>query len=192
MTTDDEVAVGASGQLDDGWRNGPGGMRTRRAARVVLLDPDGRVLLVRGHDADDPGRHWWFTVGGGIDPGESVREAAVREVLEETGLQLEVDDLVGPVVTRSAIFDFARESCLQHEELFLAHVSGDATLSRARWTALEASFLDAVEWLSVDELRAVTDEVFPAELPEIVESLRAGWDGTVRHLGVQDEQASVG
>ncbi|MBI9115310.1 NUDIX domain-containing protein [Sanguibacter sp. YZGR15] len=167
-------------------------MRTRRAARVVLLDPDGRVLLVRGHDADDPGRHWWFTVGGGIDPGESVREAAVREVLEETGLQLEVDDLVGPVVTRSAIFDFARESCLQHEELFLAHVSGDATLSRARWTALEASFLDAVEWLSVDELRAVTDEVFPAELPEIVESLRAGWDGTVRHLGVQDEQASVG
>jgi len=192
VTTDDPSAVGGSGQLDDGWETGPGGMRTRRAARVVLLDPDGRVLLVRGHDADDPGRHWWFTVGGGIDPGESAREAAVREVLEETGLRLDVDDLVGPVVTRSAIFDFARESCLQHEELFLAHVSGTDALSRARWTTLEASFLDAVEWLTVAQLRSVTDEVFPAELPEIVESLGAGWDGTVRHLGVQDEQASIG
>jgi 8-oxo-dGTP pyrophosphatase MutT (NUDIX family) len=44
--------------------------RKRRAARVILIDERGRVLLLRG---SDPGRPeagtWWFTPGGGVEPG---------------------------------------------------------------------------------------------------------------------------
>ena len=49
----------------------------RQAARVVLLDDRDRVLLFRGFDPADPDRgSWWFTPGGGINPGESLEAAA--------------------------------------------------------------------------------------------------------------------
>ncbi|ACZ21674.1 ADP-ribose pyrophosphatase [Sanguibacter keddieii DSM 10542] len=172
-------------QLDAGWTVGPTGLRTRSAARVILVDEQDRVLLVRGHDADEPTRHWWFTVGGGIDPGETSREAAVREVFEESGLRLSVEELVGPVVTRSAIFDFARESCLQHEEFFYARVTHDGTLVRDGWTEIEAGFIDEMAWTTTADLRSTEDEVFPRELADIVDGLLGGWDGVVRAIGLE-------
>lgn len=59
--------------------------RLRRAmtlgVRVAAFDAEGRVLLVRHGYA--PG---WHLPGGAVDPGESAHEAAVRELLEETGV----------------------------------------------------------------------------------------------------------
>lgn len=172
-------------QLDAGWTVGPSGMRTRYAARVILVDDQDRVLLVRGHDADEPTRHWWFTVGGGIDPGESAHDAAVREVFEESGLRVAQDELVGPVVTRSAIFDFARESCLQHEEFFFVRVVHDGRLARDGWTDLETGFIDEMSWLTTAQLRETSDEVFPRDLADIVDHLVGGWDGVVRSIGLE-------
>lgn len=166
-----------------GWRRGADGMRERSAARVVLLDAAGRVLLVRGHDVDLPERSWWFTVGGGIDPGETPRGAAVREVREETGIALDDAALVGPVGRRSAVFDFAREHCRQHEVFFVARLTGDTTLARDGWTALEREVVDDVAWLTVAELRSADVEVFPRELPDLVEALQDGWDGVEREIG---------
>ena len=178
-------------QLDPSWQPGPDGMLTRHAARVILVDSTDRILLLRGHDGDDPTRHWWFTVGGGIDPGEDARDAAVREVFEETGLRVAHDDLEGPVLTRSAIFDFARAHCLQHETFYVVRLVGTAEPSRDGWTLLETSFLDECAWLTLDELRAVEIEVFPATLATIVGDLLPGWDGTTLHLGLEDEQTTV-
>lgn len=172
-------------ELGPDWVPGPDGIPYRRAARVILLDEADRVLLVRGHDVDQPERTWWFTVGGGIDPGESPRDAAVRELREETGIALGADALVGPVYTRSALFDFFARLCRQDEELFLARVrSSDLPpLSRADWTDLEAGVLDELAWWSLDDLAGVGVELFPAGLPHLVRALLPGWDGVTRHLG---------
>ncbi|MBC7679310.1 MAG: NUDIX domain-containing protein, partial [Pseudorhodobacter sp.] len=60
----------------------------RTAARVLLLDGRDRVLLFRGGDPHLPERGtWWFTPGGGLDPGEQTVDGAVRELFEETGLR---------------------------------------------------------------------------------------------------------
>jgi 8-oxo-dGTP pyrophosphatase MutT (NUDIX family) len=57
----------------------------RPAVRVVCLDADGRVLLMRWEDPTDSSR-LWEPPGGGIDPGETPLETARRELVEETGL----------------------------------------------------------------------------------------------------------
>ena len=143
--------------------------------------------LVRGHDSDEPSRSWWFTVGGGIDPGETSREAAVREVREETGIILTPEELEGPVLTRSAIFDFARAHCLQHEDFFVARLTPQAELSREGWTDLEVACIDEMAWLTPQQLRDDPLEVFPRTLPDLLEELTQGWDGVVRVIGVEHD-----
>lgn len=59
--------------------------RPRVGARVLLLGQHDCVLLIHGRDPDERDRHWWKLPGGGLENGESLEEAAVREVFEETG-----------------------------------------------------------------------------------------------------------
>jgi 8-oxo-dGTP pyrophosphatase MutT (NUDIX family) len=138
----------------------------RNAARVLLLDPDGRVLLVQGHDPDAPeAGEWWLTPGGGLEPGEDARTAALREAFEETGHR--VDDLVGPVARRSSVFRFAGRLIEQRELYFLAHVPAFEP-SSAGWTELERRALTVARWWTLDELRRTDETVFPEHLADLV------------------------
>lgn len=68
----------------------------RTTARVVPVNAEGQVLLLRGHDPARPSEPHWFTIGGGAEPGETVEQAAVRELREETGIRLSADELGEP------------------------------------------------------------------------------------------------
>jgi 8-oxo-dGTP pyrophosphatase MutT (NUDIX family) len=114
----------------------------RTSARVVLLDEQDRVLLMRGHDPKTPDAPFWFTVGGGIEPGEALRTAAVRELWEETGHALDSTFLRGPIWRRVAVFPFDDE-LIRSEELFFV----------ARATVFEPKAADPTVW----ERRCVTD-----------------------------------
>src|ERR1039458_10789504 len=59
-------------------------LRLRRAGRVIVLDPDDRVLLFRYDDELPNGRHW-CTPGGGLNDGEDYQAGARRGLAEETG-----------------------------------------------------------------------------------------------------------
>lgn len=66
------------------------------AAVGAIAVRDGALLLIRRGHAPSRGR--WSLPGGRVEPGESAREALVREMAEETGLVVEVGELVGEVV----------------------------------------------------------------------------------------------
>lgn len=177
-----DPGVTAASQLGPDWVPGPDGVPFRHGARLVLLDGDDRVLMLRAHDVDEPGRSWWFTPGGGIDPGESAVDAAVRELREETGLAVPAEDVVGPVATRSAVFDFARQRVRQDEVFYLARVDAPGAFVTDGWTDVERAFMDEVRWWQLADLAAVTVEVYPEGFVPLVRDLLRGWDGTVRRL----------
>ncbi|GAA4665641.1 NUDIX hydrolase [Amycolatopsis dongchuanensis] len=79
-----------------------------RCVGGILHDPDGRLLVIRrGHE---PGRGLWSLPGGRVEPGESDEQAVVREMREETGLEVRPGALVGMVVRgRYEIYDYACE-----------------------------------------------------------------------------------
>ena len=120
---------------------GPGALR--RAGRVIVLDPQDRVLLFRYDDGPPNGRHW-STPGGGLNDGEDYPAGARRELAEETGW---TDVPVGPeVYERTQIMEHADAIVRQHERFFLARVGcgraragrggGHARLGRDRGVAL--------------------------------------------------------
>lgn len=68
----------------------PGNLALFRIGVNALIFNEERILLAHRRDID-----WWNLPGGGMELGETVEEATCREVLEETGLEVVVDALVG-------------------------------------------------------------------------------------------------
>jgi ADP-ribose pyrophosphatase YjhB (NUDIX family) len=77
-----------------------------RCVGGILHDSEGRLLVIqRGHD---PGRGLWSLPGGRVESGETDAEAVIREMREETGLNVRPGALVGTVVRgRYEIHDYA-------------------------------------------------------------------------------------
>ena len=143
----------------------------RPSSKVLLVDESRRVLLFSGIDRTKPDvPPWWFPVGGGIEPGETPDDAAIRETREETGLVISDP---GPIVfTRRFTWDFEGQQYDQEEWYFLVRTSTFEPSSR-EWTNTESATIRGHRWWSIDEMRATTETVFPEELPEQLERLLA-------------------
>ena len=139
---------------------------TRKAARAVLVDRVGDVLLLCGRDPSDPAATlFWFTPGGGIEPGESAEDAARREAHEEVGAQL---GALGPVVWhRTAEFAFDGTAYRQDEVFYVVEV--DRFQPRAlRPTQLEVRSGMRAAWWPLPELARATAPVHPGHLAELL------------------------
>jgi 8-oxo-dGTP pyrophosphatase MutT (NUDIX family) len=153
----------------------------RVAARVLLVDPAQRLLLFNGFDPHVPDRYFWFTAGGGLEPGEGLLAGARRELREETGLRVPPQRLVGPVWLRRAQFTFESVEYDSDEWFFLAALTDAAEVDTAGFTDLENRSVRGHRWWSVDDLRRTTETVYPLQLAELLAGLLAdGWDGQLR------------
>jgi 8-oxo-dGTP pyrophosphatase MutT (NUDIX family) len=142
----------------------------RLAARVLLVDGAGRVLLFRGFDPRRPDVRYWFTVGGGLNDGETHAEAAARELFEETGLRIPPERLGEPVYHNVERFPFEGAWYRQEQEFFVVRVDSWAVSTRG-FQPVEASSVDAHRWWSLTELERTGERFYPTDLPALLRSL---------------------
>ena len=130
----------------------------RRASRLILIDGQRRILLLR--HAGVNGQSFWAPPGGGLENGETFEEAAVREASEELGL-------THPSLTRlwERVTDFIYidHAVTQHERFFLVEeklppLTPDALQAHATEGILE------MRWWTTDEIVSAEEPIFPEDL----------------------------
>ncbi|WP_347351213.1 NUDIX domain-containing protein [Intrasporangium sp.] len=137
--------------------------RVRRTARVLLVDDRARILLFSDSDPGLPGRRWWITPGGGVDPGESDTQAAVRELAEETGARVEEGSLLGPTLVRHVVHGYTDVVTDQHDVFYACWVPA-FEVSDAGHTEEERLTMVNHRWWTWAEPAGTGEEVWPAEL----------------------------
>jgi ADP-ribose pyrophosphatase YjhB (NUDIX family) len=122
--------------------------------RVVIPDDKGRILLVRQHHE---GRDIWMAPGGAIEDGESSQDAAIREVLEETGLIIHVGRLLWHVEEVSA------ERGQRFVNFFLGEIIGGQPELGTDPELGENQVLDALKFFSKEEMSEI-EHIYPEYL----------------------------
>jgi 8-oxo-dGTP pyrophosphatase MutT (NUDIX family) len=158
--------------------------KTRATVRVILIDSD-RTLLFEDSDPGVPEARWWVTPGGGVDEGETDRQAGVREVAEETGCQLSESDLLGPIAVRHVVHGYSDQVLEQDESFYLAMVD-PFEVDISAHTEDERITIKQYRWWSHDDLRHTGDWIWPHELVELW-SLAGEPDRWPIDLGTQEE-----
>ncbi|AZS42478.1 NUDIX hydrolase [Microbacterium oleivorans] len=123
-------------------------MDIRVAAYAVITDGD-RILLAHWNS---PTRPAWTMPGGGLDPGEDPMDAAVREVLEETGFHVELDGILGTdsqvIAAKDRIHGVGPIQALRI--IYRAHVVGGELRNE------EEGSTDEAAWFRIDEVASLT------------------------------------
>lgn len=137
----------------------------RPAARILLVDGAGRVLLFRFTPADRP--PLWCTPGGAVDPGETYAEAARRELWEEVGL----DRDCGPEVARRVV-DFTTFEGVEvtaDERYFRVDVDA-CEVRPGGLTPQERLLLVGHRWFSRNDIATHPELLYPADLVEMLDA----------------------
>lgn len=148
----------------------------RPTARLFLLDPRNRLLLIRYrttppiHPPHADVASIWFTPGGGLEPGESAREAAARELQEETGLVLPIGEEVA--FREEDVTFFIRKVCVV-ERYFVVRSPTDVIDTEHLMVSEHDDVLD-VRWFTARELADLADHVEPPTLRALAARIAAG------------------
>lgn len=141
----------------------------RPAARILLRDPGGRILLFRFDPGDRP--PFWVTPGGALDRGEDYPAGARRELLEETGLDLDC----GPEVARRLVefVTLANVPVTADERYFLVRAP-HAEIATTGHTELEQRVMREWRWFTPAEIAAHDEPIFPLDLLAMLEEIDHG------------------
>lgn len=154
----------------------------RKAVRALLVrDSDDRVLLMKAR-LPDRKLYLWITPGGGIEAGETPDESLIREVHEETGL--EIDGHHGLVWQRRHQFTFRGRQYDQHEDFYLVRTSPFEPTHLQNPALHEQETFERFHWWSVAEIER-SDETF-------VPGRFAAHLADLLHRGVPNEPVIVG
>jgi 8-oxo-dGTP diphosphatase len=140
----------------------------RPAARILLLDQAGRVLMFRFVTDDRP--PFWCTPGGALDPGESYADAARRELREETGIDAEP----GPEIARRVVDFITIEGVpVTADERYFRVIAYDTAIDSGGHTALEQRVMQEWRWFDRHALETLDEPWFPPDLFDMLDALES-------------------
>jgi 8-oxo-dGTP pyrophosphatase MutT (NUDIX family) len=151
----------------------------RNAVKVVLLNDSDELLLMC---MDDPtirslgekyGGPFWTLIGGAIEPNESVREAAAREIFEETGLTAS-DVEIGPHVWTGEMDLVLYDRPTHIRQEFLVARAKTEQVSLAHLVGREKDVVRRLEWFSLDRIINGGERIYPVRLADYLPDALAG------------------
>jgi 8-oxo-dGTP pyrophosphatase MutT (NUDIX family) len=148
----------------------------RTVVRAVVLDVQEHVLLFHTRDPTYPELGmWWELPGGGIEPGETFREAVVRELAEEAGIQVTSDQIGQATWRRRATFRYRGERRFNNEVVVQVRlpVVGPTVDGAGRVGFEDEDYVD-FRWWPVTEVINCADRFYPGRLPDLLGPFLAG------------------
>ena len=147
-------------------------MKQRPSARLIVLNPEKRVLLFHFiFDEGAPsGKDYWATPGGALQAGESYEQAARRELFERTGIRAAVGE---EVAQRDVVYRTPDGSRVNADERFFLVKVPDSLVLVEGQEAFESNVMKTFRWWSLQELRETSERVYPENLADLVERLIA-------------------
>jgi len=141
--------------------------------RVLLLSPRQRLLLIKYRNTGPSGapRPCWTTAGGGCDPGETLQQAALREIAEETGI---CGVRLGPVVWYGEDSRRSGDWKLTFREHFIVAFAPIEAVDRSGWTEHEQQQILATRWWRTEDLRSTDEIIYPIGLADLLEPILRG------------------
>jgi ADP-ribose pyrophosphatase YjhB (NUDIX family) len=157
--------------------------RIRSAAIIVK---DDAVLLVK-HKHPVNGFEWWVPPGGGLEDDESIYDCAKRETYEETGLKVEL----GQILYLRESVDSSR-AIHQFEIFIMANFfTGELTTTNVRPQDLDSAYIKDIQFLSKRQMRGLT--VYPEILKDkFWQDFSPGKRLEVQYMGLQKVYSLIG
>jgi 8-oxo-dGTP pyrophosphatase MutT (NUDIX family) len=142
----------------------------RSAVRLAVLDVSGSVLLFHTRDPLHPDLGtWWELPGGGIDPGETYLDAALRELAEETGIAATSSQVGPPNWRRRASFRHRNVRHVQDEVVVTVRLADRApAIDESGRLDYEKEDYIGYRWWTVANVVASRERFYPGQLPVLL------------------------
>lgn len=154
-------------------------MKIRNCVKIILLNEHNEIPLMLEENPNvftidgNPSGAFYTLIGGGIEPGESMYEAAVRELYEESGItKAEVE--FGPVVWIGE-FEIILYGQRTHFKMnYIVAKTKNSALSLANLTETEKIFVKEISWFSLEKIRKTRKPIYPLLLEKHLPDIIAG------------------